>query len=145
MQFTTLGETEEIGASCHYLHLDNTGIILDAGADPEREGMDSMPNFDLIADHPDWPVDHVVVSHAHHDHLGALPLVTRTFPHAHIHMSSATRQLADILLPALLDFSDASCGRGLQRLSRCSMRTRSKPVRMSIRRTPWRMNLIWVD
>jgi len=100
MQFTTLGETEEIGASCHYLHLDNTGIILDAGADPEREGMDSMPNFDLIADHPDWPVDHVVVSHAHHDHLGALPLVTRTFPHAHIHMSSATRQLADILLPA---------------------------------------------
>lgn len=100
MQFTTLGETEEIGASCHYLHLDNTGIILDAGADPEKEGMDSMPDLELIADHPNWPLDHVIVSHAHHDHLGALPLVTRTFPHAHIHMTSATRQLADILLPA---------------------------------------------
>jgi Cft2 family RNA processing exonuclease len=100
MQFTTLGETEEIGASCHYLLMDQTGVILDAGADPEKEGMDSMPDLDLIADHPDWPVDHVIVSHAHHDHLGALPLVTKTFPHAHIHMSSATRQLADILLPA---------------------------------------------
>ncbi|NBW92962.1 MAG: MBL fold metallo-hydrolase [Bacteroidetes bacterium] len=100
MKFTTLGETNEIGASCHYLLMDHTGIILDAGADPEKEGMDSMPDFQLIADHPDWPVDHVIVSHAHHDHLGALPLVTKTFPHARVHMSAATRQLADILLPA---------------------------------------------
>jgi len=100
MEFTTLGETEEIGASCHYLQMDRTGIILDAGADPEKEGMDSMPDLEKIADHPDWPVDHVIISHAHHDHLGALPLVTKTFPHARIHMSAATRQLADILLPA---------------------------------------------
>ncbi len=100
MLFTTLGETEEIGASCHYLLMDETGILLDAGADPEKEGLDSMPDLEVIADHPDWPLDHVVVSHAHHDHLGALPLVTKTFPHAHIHMSAATRQLADILLPA---------------------------------------------
>ncbi len=100
MQFTTLGETEEIGASCHYLQMDRTGIILDAGADPEKEGMDSMPDLEMIANHPDWPVDHVIVSHAHHDHLGALPLVTKTFPHARIHMTSATRQLADILLSA---------------------------------------------
>jgi len=100
MEFTILGETEEIGASCHYLQMDRTGIILDAGADPEKEGMDSMPDLEKIADHPDWPVDHVIISHAHHDHLGALPLVTKTFPHARIHMSAATRQLADILLPA---------------------------------------------
>ena len=100
MLFTTLGETEEIGASCHYLQLDRTGILLDAGADPEKEGPESIPDLKRIADHPDWPVDHVIVTHAHHDHLGALPMVVRAFPHALVHMSSATRQLADILLPA---------------------------------------------
>jgi len=100
MIFTTLGETEEIGASCHYLFVDGTGILLDSGADPEKEGLASMPDLDVIAHHPEWPVDHAIVTHAHHDHLGALPHLVRTFPHVQVHMTSATRQLADILLPA---------------------------------------------
>lgn len=100
MLFTTLGETEEIGASCHYVQMDRTGILLDAGADPEKEGLESLPDLQRVARHPDWPVDHVIVTHAHHDHLGALPMVVRQFPHALVHMTSATRQLADILLPA---------------------------------------------
>ncbi|MDA0683156.1 MAG: MBL fold metallo-hydrolase [Bacteroidetes bacterium] len=100
MIFTTLGETEEIGASCHYLMADGSGILLDAGADPEKEGTASMPDLDRIADHPDWPVDHAVVTHGHHDHLGSLPMVVQRFPHVQVHMTSATRQLANILLPA---------------------------------------------
>lgn len=100
MLFTTLGETKEIGASCHYVQMDRTGILLDAGADPEKEGTESLPDLNRVRNHPDWPVDHVIVTHAHHDHLGALPMVVRAFPHALVHMSGATRQLADILLPA---------------------------------------------
>lgn len=100
MIFTSLGASEEIGASCHYIKIDGTGILLDAGADPEKEGADSVPDLQRIQLNPDWPVDHVIVTHAHHDHLGSLPVVVKMFPHARVHMSGATRSLADILLPA---------------------------------------------
>ncbi|NQV71639.1 MBL fold metallo-hydrolase [bacterium] len=100
MIFTSLGASEEIGASCHYILIDGTGILLDAGADPEKEGIESVPDLQRILSNPDWPVDHVIVSHAHHDHLGSLPVVVKMFPHARVHMSAATRSLSDILLPA---------------------------------------------
>lgn len=95
-----LGGTDEIGASCHYLEIEGTGILLDAGADPELEGTASLPDLDLVMKSTDRWVDHVVVSHAHHDHIGALPVVIRSFPHVMVHMTRATRDLADILLPA---------------------------------------------
>jgi cleavage and polyadenylation specificity factor subunit 3 len=99
MIFTSLGVSEEIGASCHYIKVDGTGILLDAGSDPEREGIESAPDLQHVISNPDWPVDHIVVTHAHHDHLGSLPIVVKMFPHAKVHMSVATRYLADILLP----------------------------------------------
>jgi len=100
MIFASLGETEEIGASCHFLLVDGTGILLDAGADPEREGSASMPDLSRIHERTDWHIDHAIVTHAHHDHLGSLPMVVKEFPHVTVHMSAATRQLASILLPA---------------------------------------------
>jgi Cft2 family RNA processing exonuclease len=98
--FVPLGGTDEIGASCHFLSIDGTGILLDAGADPELEGTASLPDLDLLRRRTDRWVDHVLVSHAHHDHLGSLPVVIRAFPHVMVHMTRATRDLADILLPA---------------------------------------------
>jgi Cft2 family RNA processing exonuclease len=100
MIYASLGASEEIGASCHYIKIDGTGILLDAGSDPEQEGAASVPDLQRIDAKSDWPVDHIIVTHAHHDHLGSLPVVVRKFPHAHVHMSGATRTLSDILLPA---------------------------------------------
>ncbi len=100
MLFVALGDTEAIGASCHFLKIDGTGIVLDAGADPNQEGEESLPRFDLVRDHPDWYVDHAVVTHAHHDHIGSLPVLIREFPHVLVHMTRATRDLAELLLPA---------------------------------------------
>lgn len=94
------GAVDEIGASCHYLKIDGTGILLDAGADPEEEGRASLPAFHRIHERSDWHVDHIVLSHAHHDHIGSLPIAIREFPHAHVHMTQATRSLLDVLLPA---------------------------------------------
>jgi Cft2 family RNA processing exonuclease len=96
----SLGDTSEIGASCHYLEIDGTGILLDAGVDPEGEGEASLPDLDLIRDRSDCRVDHVVITHAHHDHLGSLPVVIRAFPHVFVHMTRATRDLANVLLPS---------------------------------------------
>ena len=100
MQFVSLGKTEAIGASCHLALIGNTGILIDAGADPDEEGPASLPDFDMIHKRSDWHVDHVLVTHAHHDHIGSLPVLVRHFPHVRVHMTRATRDLTDFVLPA---------------------------------------------
>ena len=100
MLFVTLGDTKAIGASCHFLKIGETGLVLDAGADPDAEGLDSLPRFDLIHNNDGWYIDHALVTHAHHDHIGALPVLIEHFPHVLIHMTRATRDLADYVLPA---------------------------------------------
>ena len=96
MRYLSLGDTDDIAASCHYLHVAGTGLVLDAGMDPDEDGPAALPPFELLASRP---VDHAVVTHAHHDHLGALPVLMHRFPHVQVHMSKATAMLADILLP----------------------------------------------
>lgn len=100
MQFLTLGATDTIGASCHYLNIDGTGILLDVGVDPDADGPESLPRLELLDDYPDFAVDHAIVTHAHHDHLGSLPVLIREYPRVKVHMTQVTRELADILLPA---------------------------------------------
>ncbi len=102
MLFVTLGDTEAIGASCHFLKIEETGLVLDAGADPDAEGLASLPRFDVVHNNPDWYVDHAIVTHAHHDHIGALPVLIEHFPHVMVHMTRATRDLAEYVLPASL-------------------------------------------
>lgn len=99
MKFVTLGATDAIGASCHFVHVDGTGLVLDAGLDPEEDGPDAAPDFDVIHRNPDWYVDHAIVTHAHHDHMGALPVLMQHFPHAVAHMTPVTRDLVEYLLP----------------------------------------------
>ncbi len=100
MDFVALGNTNTIGASCLYVRINDTGIMLDAGADPEEDGIASLPQFNILKNHPDWYVDHAVITHAHHDHMGSVPIMIREFPHVVVHMSPATRQLLEMLLPA---------------------------------------------
>lgn len=100
MLLLALGNTEEIGASCHFAMIEGTGLMLDAGADPEQDGPEGLPDFNRIHQTPEWYVDHAVVTHAHHDHVGALPVLIQNFPHVLVHMTRATRDLTDFALPA---------------------------------------------
>lgn len=97
MKYLSLGDTDEIAASCHHLEIAGTGIVLDAGMDPNRDGAASLPPFHLLQDRP---VDHVVITHAHHDHMGSLPVLMNRVAHARVHMSKPTLLLADVLLPS---------------------------------------------
>ncbi|MFP4227625.1 MAG: MBL fold metallo-hydrolase [Salinivenus sp.] len=100
MKFLPLGDTEDIAASCHFLDIDGTGLVLDAGTDPRREGPASLPKFDWVRDRAHSYVDHAVITHAHHDHMGALPVLMEAFPHVMAHMTDATKKLLEFLLPA---------------------------------------------
>ena len=90
-----LGGAEEIGASCFYLNIEETGIILDCGMHPKKTGLDSLPEFDLIKD---LHVDFVLISHAHQDHLGALPFLVKKHPYVRIITTPQTRAIAELTL-----------------------------------------------
>lgn len=90
-----LGGTNEIGASCIYLNVDGTGLLLDCGVHPKKKGLDSLPNFDLLRE---LPLDYVFISHAHQDHIGGLPVLIKRFPHVMIYTTPQTQEIANLTL-----------------------------------------------
>jgi len=97
MDFISLGRDHDIGASCHFVRIDNTGILLDAGADPNEEGPASLPDFSPIQHRK---INHVMISHAHHDHIGGLPAVNAHWPMARLHLTHASQSLTTLMLYA---------------------------------------------
>ncbi len=93
--FLPLGGANEIGASCYYLNIDGTGIILDSGTHPHKTGVESLPNFDLIKD---LPVDVGIISHAHQDHIDSLPYLVQKHPYIRLIATSQTRAIAELTL-----------------------------------------------
>ncbi|HSI83943.1 MAG TPA: MBL fold metallo-hydrolase [Candidatus Methylacidiphilales bacterium] len=96
MQLTNLTRANEIGANSYLLDFGADGrIVLDAGMHPRQEGREGLPNLDCV---PVDSVDAIFVSHAHHDHIGALPILMREQPRARVFMSEATSFLSEPLL-----------------------------------------------
>lgn len=95
LKFLPLGGAGEIGANCYYLNINGIGIILDCGMHPQKAGIDSLPKFDLLEDKP---TDYVLISHAHQDHLNALPFLIKKFPHLKIFTTPQTRAIAELTL-----------------------------------------------
>jgi Cft2 family RNA processing exonuclease len=95
IRFLPLGGAGEIGANCYYLDIEGIGIILDCGMHPQRVGLDSLPKFDFLNNKP---TDYVLISHAHQDHLNALPFIIKKFPHLKIITTPQTRAVAELTL-----------------------------------------------
>ncbi|MDR3628376.1 MAG: MBL fold metallo-hydrolase [Ignavibacteriaceae bacterium] len=94
-KFLPLGGAGEVGANCYYLNISGTGIILDCGIHPQKTGLEALPAFDLI---DDKAVDYVLISHAHQDHIGALPYLVKRHPYIKIIATPQTRALAELTL-----------------------------------------------
>src|SRR5687767_12485607 len=93
--FTNLTRAVEIGANCYALNLGGKRVVLDSGMHPKFDGDLALPNHSLIAD---GSVDAIILSHAHQDHIGSLPVLQRRQPQAPVFMTEATRQLGDVML-----------------------------------------------
>ncbi|WP_256201157.1 MBL fold metallo-hydrolase [Thermoanaerobacter thermocopriae] len=89
------GGANEVGASCYLINLDGKNILLDCGIRMSST-KDNLPDFRLIQEH--GGVDAIIVSHAHLDHTGALPIISRMYPQAKIYMTHATKDLTRVLL-----------------------------------------------
>ena len=91
---TTLGGGREIGANCHHLDLGGLGLLLDTGMHPRLNGAAALPDFDAVT----GDVDAILISHAHLDHVGALPVALKRFPRSRLYMTGPTALLATRML-----------------------------------------------
>jgi Cft2 family RNA processing exonuclease len=95
IRFTNLTGAVEIGSNCYLLEIGGKRVLLDAGSHPKKEGNEALPRLDLI---PDESVDAIVMSHAHQDHIGSLPVAMRRHSLAPVLMTEATRLIGDVML-----------------------------------------------
>ncbi len=102
LSFKALGGAGEVGGSSHFLDFGRTRVLVDAGIRPDSRGL-SAPNFRALKG-----LDAVVVTHAHLDHCGALPLLVREQPDVTIY---CTPPSAKLIASALNDH--AAMGGGL--------------------------------
>jgi len=97
MLFTGLGGTDEVGASSYLYTLPEGRLLIDAGVRPGVLGAAALPDFALLED---GGPDAILITHAHLDHIGALPLVSSQYPGAPLLMTTPTARL---LLEGLSD------------------------------------------
>lgn len=88
---TPLGAARGIGASCFKVEIGPYEVVLDAGTRPK--GSNPLPEFDLL-DNPNL----LLITHAHQDHIGALPVFHERFPTAPMYCTYGTREIAHVML-----------------------------------------------
>jgi len=96
MKLEFFGAAAEVTGSCHVLHVGGRRVLLDCGLiqggrEDEARNRDPFP-FEAA------DVDAVVLSHAHLDHCGRLPLLVKRGFRGPIHAQEASCELAAILL-----------------------------------------------
>jgi metallo-beta-lactamase family protein len=110
-KITFYGGAQEIGGSCQMLQAGKSRILIDYGAMVPEEGETEGLKAGEGKTGPDAPfevgsIDAVLISHAHLDHLGRLPLLYRLGYRKPIHMTRVTKELASTLLEMVCSFCD---------------------------------------
>jgi Cft2 family RNA processing exonuclease len=96
MEFLNLTRHVEIGANSYALTLAGRTVILDSGMHPKQEGELALPDFSRLNGRP--PAAAIFLSHAHHDHIGSLPVLSRGLPRTPVFTTEATAVLGEIML-----------------------------------------------
>ena len=93
MKLTFIGAAHEVTGSCHYLEACGKHILIDCGLE---QGPDLYENQDI----PTAPgaIDYVLLTHAHIDHSGKLPLLAKNGFRGEIVTTFATADLCSIML-----------------------------------------------
>lgn len=91
-----------MGASSYLYLLPEGNLLIDAGLRPGALGEAALPKLELLREHPPAVM---VLTHAHLDHVAALPLVTREFPRLAVYCTAATARIAATVLADTLKVS----------------------------------------
>ena len=93
MKLTFLGAAREVTGSCYLLEINNKSILIDCGmVQGARIYEEQKLRFNASK------INYVVITHAHIDHTGLLPLLAKNGFGGKIYMTRPTKDLANIML-----------------------------------------------
>jgi len=107
---TSLGGYREVGRSAHLLATQNSKVLIDCGIDP---GSDRTPYFNAPELLPLDSLDAVVVTHAHLDHCGLIPVLLKYGYHGPIYCTAPTRDLMTLMLLDAIKVTNQEARKGL--------------------------------
>ena len=97
MQLQFLGATETVTGSKYVLETGARRVMVDCGLFQGYKSL-RLRNWDTLAVNPHH-IDAVVLTHAHIDHSGYLPLLVRNGFRGPVYCTKGTAELCNILLP----------------------------------------------
>ncbi len=111
MKLTFFGAAHEVTGSCSLLEVDSYKILVDCGmfqGTPEQEAKNPTLGFDPKI------ITHVLVTHAHLDHVGRLPLLVKQGFKGFFYMTPPTIQLARLIMEdafQIMQYENRTTGR----------------------------------
>ncbi len=97
MQIIPHGAAQEVTGSCHEVRIAGKRILLDCGLFQGKRRETSMKNATFDFD-PSKDIDAMILSHAHMDHVGRVPVLWKKGYRGAIYCTYATRDLAEVML-----------------------------------------------
>ncbi len=96
MKIKFCGASSGVTGSCHLLTTENHKILLDCGMFQGGKAQDAL-NYEAFPFEPS-EIECVILSHAHIDHCGRLPLLVKRGFKGKIYCTDATADLVDVML-----------------------------------------------
>lgn len=96
IRMTSLGGYRQVGRSATLLQTRESRILIDCGMDPSNG--EASPYFSVPEMQPLDAIDAVVITHAHLDHCGLLPVLYKYGYDGPVYCTAPTRDLMSILL-----------------------------------------------
>lgn len=92
----SLGAAQEVTGSKHIFEIDGRSFMVDCGAfqGKRQEADNKNRNFDIAVD----KIEAVILTHAHYDHCGLLPVLTKKGFAGNIYATPASRDLANLVM-----------------------------------------------
>lgn len=97
MQIIPHGAAQEVTGSCHEVRIAGKRILLDCGLFQGHRKEAAEKNATFAFD-PSKDIDAMILSHAHMDHVGRVPVLWKRGYRGPIHCTYATRDLAEVML-----------------------------------------------
>ncbi len=95
MKLIDLNRGGGIGANSHFVQLGDLRVLVDCGLNPKKVGRAATPDLSPLRG---APLDLIIITHCHLDHIGSLPVVMREHPNTPVIMTQASRMLIERML-----------------------------------------------
>jgi len=96
IEFYSWGGAQEVTGSKHFVHIDDKTVMIDCGAFQGRREESDRKNREWSFDPA--KIDALILTHAHYDHSGLIPLLVKRGFKGNIYSTPATRDLAGLIL-----------------------------------------------